>query len=430
MTTVITVPSGTGSTTVSLTFATSATAALATTLLSSVYAAAAAGTLSPDNEFVVTAPGAYTIPAGVSTVVDAAEGAVTLTGNGVYGVAAGSGNLNLMSTGGSGTVVAGAGSDTFVGSNYALLGDAFTTGFLGGSDSVTTGVFTLTGLSPTITALGVGAIIFGSDSPSNGDFMTNDGTGPNTFLVDAGSTTVNALSAGGLYYQNGGQLLFINNAQSTVVGLGGAATVFGGSADFTLENEKPDSSVLFVGGSGNATLVGGAGGSIVAFGGAGGSVTVLDQVGTGAGTRLLIGGAGSETLNAAGSTANTVIYGGSGNDVVFLGNTNADRFVDGSGSATVVAATNLSLFGNTADIFDFVNLGSSGGNAVIFNFNPNNVLEFLGFGTSANAAITTAIAGAGSGHVVSFSLPDQTKVTLVGVDGTTINPSSNPIRFS
>jgi hypothetical protein len=420
---------------VSLTFATSATASLATSLLSAVYAAAAAGTLNSANEFVVTTPGAKTIPAGVSTVVDAATGAVTLTGSGNYSVVAGAGNLEFLATGGSGTIVAGAGSDTFVGSNYALLGDATTTGYIGGSDTVTSGNFVLTGTAASVVAAGASATITGSGSTTNSasynNVITNVGTGPNTFVIAAGSTTVNAVSGGGAYFEELGQLLFLNGGASTVVGssTSGTATLFGGNAALTYFQGLSSAPVTFVGGAGTSYLASAGAGGIAAFGGAGGTINLINAAPNTA-FNYLIGGTGAETLNAALASGNTAVYAGSGNDAVFLSNTSGDLFSAGSGSATVVGGTVAAGSGTAAlpDIFTFAN-GSAGGSDVILNFGAASELSFSGYG-AGGAAIKAALIGAGSGSTVSFTLPDNTKVTLVGINGSTINPSSNTTIFS
>jgi hypothetical protein len=380
MATTITVPSGTGSTSVALTFATSNSAALAQSVLASVYAAAAAGTLSPASEFVVTTPGAYTVPAGVSTVVDAATGPTTITGNGNYSVVAGSGSLDFISLGGSGALVAGAGADTFSGSNYTLSGDDTITAMVGGTNVIT----------------GPAATVFGS-------------TGTSVF-------------------DNVGSLVFINSGASTVVGSsnGGAATLFGGSSAFAFFQANGTAPVLFSGGSGSASLVSGSAGAISAFGGAGGVVSLFNaQVNTA--FNYLIGGAGAETLNAAAATGPVGIVGGPGSDIVFLSNVSSDTFMGGTGSATVVGGTTS---GGAAlpDLYSFSN-GSSGGNDVIFNFGSATDLVFQNYGAAGNAAIQSAIAAAGSGSTVSFTLPDSTKITLVGINGATINPSTNTTTF-
>jgi hypothetical protein len=443
----VTVPSGATSS-VSLSFATNATQSLATSLLSSVYAAAAAGSLvsAPQatvagavNEYVVTVAGAYTVPAGYNVIVDAVtSGAATITGNGASGelFVAGSGNFEYLPAGGAGTVVAGAGSGTIesTGSStidgFLLLGDANYTSI--GPSALMPLYMEPPPLSETITTAGTYSFDAGITLS-----VTNEANGPTTIMLDYwGSGTVNALVSGGIYEDlgggidghPGGTLLFLNAGASTVTATegSGAATIFGGNYSMSISQGSDTSSMIFVNGSANSSIAAGAAGGILAFDSAGGTINLSDS-GSSA-FNYLVGGTGAETLNAALTSNTAVLIAGQANAFALLGTASVDAFFAGSGASTIVGG--IESGSALPDLYAFVN-GASGGSDLIVNWGSASGLVFLGYGAAGDAAIKAAIAAAPTNaNTVSITLPDSTSITVMGLNGAAVNLGNNPVYLS
>jgi hypothetical protein len=225
--------------------------------------------------------------------------------------------------------------------------------------------------------------------------------------------------------------LFVNTGSSTLVGGSGSATLFGGGAGSQLAffQGSGTGSATFVGGAGNSSLVAGAAGGLVAFSGAGGTVNLYGT--STSAFNYLVGGTGSETLNAAFSGGTGVLVGGAANALGYLSNTSQDAYFDGSGTSTLVGGTSLSGGSSTSlpDLLVFAN-GASGGTTTYYNWGANSGLVFIGYGATGDATIKSNIAAAGSGTSVSFTLSDNSKITLVGINGATINPSTNATFYS
>jgi len=462
----ITVPSGSGGASVALSFSTKASASLASLLLGSVYAAASQGSLSSYpagsasaavNEYVISPYefGSFTVPAGYNAVVDASLGPVTIVGNSDSNVSvvAGSSNFEYVSSGGSGTIVAGFATDTFSGSGaYALLGDAFyvsttskvTPTVSGGSPVVEPSSPVVTVVEPTVPVAPVvepiisvpveiidvvvstvGFYNYGSGSGSYN--ITNDAKGPSTIAINAGASTVSALVDGGVYYENGGALTFVNNAASTVVGTAssGPETIFGGNTNSAYFQGAAAAGWMFVNGSSNASITAGAAGGVLAFNGAYGTINLFGT--SSSAFNYLVGGTGVDTLNAAGASGTAVVIAGAANTLAYLSNTSTDAFFAGSGSSTIVGGASTS---SLPDLYAFAN-GSAGGTDVILNWGKNSGLVFLGYGAKEDALITAELASVPTtSSVASFKLPDNTIVTVVGMNGAAVNLSSNPTFLS
>jgi len=451
----ITVPSGSGGPSVALSFATKASASLASLLLGSVYAAAAQGTLSSYpagsasaavNEYVISPYefGSFTVPAGYDAVVDASLGPVTIVGksDSNVSVVAGSSNFTYVSNGGSGTIVAGYATDTFSGSGaYDLLGDAFyvskTPSVAPASPVVPVGTPTspvTTIVQPIVSSpveiieIVVSTVGFYNYGTGSGEyFITNQAKGPSTIAINAGASTVSAVVDGGLYYENGGALTFVNNAASTVVGTAssGPQTIFGGNTNSAYFQGAAAAGWMFVNGSSNASITAGAAGGILAFNGAYGTINLFGS--SSSAFNYLVGGTGVDTLNAAGANGTAVVIAGAANTLAYLSNTSTDAFFAGSGSSTIVGGASTS---SLPDLYAFAN-GSAGGTDVILNWGKNSGLVFLGYGAKEDALIAAELASVpATSSVASFKLPDNTIVTVVGMNGAAVNLSSNPTFLS
>jgi hypothetical protein len=460
----ITVPSGAGGTSVALSFATKASASLASLLLGSVYAAASKDSLSTYpvgsaaaavNEYVISPYefGTFTVPAGYNAVIDASLGPVTIVGNSDSNVSvvAGSSNFMYVSSGGSGTIVAGYATDTFSGSGaYALLGDAFyvsktptvsaptvsaggtvvapTSPYTPVTTPVTTIVQPIVSVPVEIIEVYVSKVGFYTYGSGSGRYIiTNDAMGPSTIAINAGASTVSALVDGGVYYENGGALTFVNNAASTVVGSAssGPQTIFGGNSNSAYFQGEAAAGWMFVNGSSNASITAGAAGGVLAFNGAFGTINLFGS--SSSAFNYLVGGTGVDTLNAAGASGTAVVIAGAANTLAYLSNTSTDAFFAGSGSSTIIGgATTTSL----PDLYAFAN-GSAGGTDVILNWGKNSGLVFLGYGAKDDALIAAELDSVPTtSSVASFKLPDNTIVTVVGMNGSAVNLSSNPMFLS
>jgi hypothetical protein len=442
----ISVPTGSTSS-ITLGFASTATASLASNLLASVYAAVTANSLDvyPQptvsgavNEFVVTVGGAVTVPAGYNVIVDAVTtGTPTITGNGGSEelFIAGDSSFDYIPTGGSGTILSGAGNDTLVnpafetGSGYTVQGD---------------GSFTTVGTSTLVeTISNTGTFTYSQTPqfPQTDYVITNTAPGPTTVNLNAYAETVSALSNGGVYNDNG-YLTFINGGANTIVGSAStqAAVIYGGDDNMLITQGADTASLVFVNGAGNSSIVAGEAGGILAVDGAGGTINLSDAVynsngpaiigPTGTGTppprtsNYLFGGTGAETLNAGQTVFSTDLVAGQAKAYAVLGFGN-DVFFGGSGASTVVGGGFSS-----PDLYAFVN-GASGGSDLIQNWGVGSGLAFLGYGAAGDAAIKAAIAAAPTNAPsISFTLPDNTQITITGVNGAAVNLNNNQLYLS
>jgi Ca2+-binding RTX toxin-like protein len=229
-----------------------------------------------------------------------------------------------------------------------------------------------------------------------------------------------------------GNDVVISTGFDTIQGGSGAETVdaSGAQSDFV---QGLNSHLLFVGGSGGATILGGTG-SDTYFGSAGrhvgsqlieggsagnnflfagnGAATLVgggdqDQLyAYGSNDQLLIAGSGNETLSAALSTGNDTLQAGSGHDLL-IGGAGADTFIGGSGQSTVTAG-----FGSQT--FDFINHAAGGTELVQGIFDPTSIqIHLTGYG---DGAIHQALAGQTvTNGSVTIGLTDGTKITFQDV---------------
>lgn len=415
MASLVTVPGGIFGT-FSLSFATAATASLATDLLASVYSAGSSlvvgafpgkATVSAAvSEYIIgpNVTGAVTVPAGYTTVIDAATGPLTVTGNGgldetfiaTSAASTSPGSGFFLYNLGAGTVIGGSGADTIVSvaANAGLTaqGDASYLVFIPGGTVSVSGVAVVAG---SVIVTGAGAVVYGTGSNAT---FTNTG-GADTFVAGPGTSTINAAADGGVYFDLGGSLVFVNSGASSVVAGNFAATAFSGSGSSAYFLGGGNFSIL--NGSGSSSIVG-AGSTVIAYDSAAG---LVDLFGSGSGN-YLVAGTGAETIAAPFATGSVALFGGSGADVVYLGNTGNDSFVAGTGSASVLGGA------NAADVFEFIN-GRAGGSATIFNFNSADLVGLLNYGTAAGTAAVASQKAITGG--VQLTLPDNTVLTVAGI---------------
>jgi Ca2+-binding RTX toxin-like protein len=399
------------------------------------------GTTSPPvsgdaNELLITAAsdnGTIFTPAGYSFVADSTGGGA-LTVVGAQNFIGGNGNLTVWNTVGTNSigggidsitagngadlfglvagstydVAAGNGSDTFYGNGSGTIAGGtgsnlfFTSGgpnlvLSYGHDTIAAG-----GGAATVATYGAAPLIFGGSGSLEvfGNTATNEtvvgGSGPETIFG----------AQSGVYFLGSSDSLFIDNtsASSTIVGTTGSETVFGGASAHELIFNN-SSSLLFASGSGDSTTIVGGSNPSTLFGSAGSAITYFST--SSVGGALYAAGTGNETLNAAGSTSNNVIFGGAdstaGNSLV--GGAGNDTYVVGTGSDTMVGGSGSNEFA-----FDS---GHAGGNDFIVGYNANDVVGLFGYGTAAAAtALATATVAGGS---TSIALSDHTKITFENV---------------
>ncbi|MDE2517036.1 MAG: hypothetical protein KGL12_13495 [Rhodospirillales bacterium] len=363
---------------VSLSYDTAATAAIAAHLAQAINAGVTAGTLLPavdtdgpppsvpagkSGEFVQTQNGPTFLPPGYTAYVDAAQQALVF-GSGAAGesILVGSGDLTFIAAAGSGTIAGGGGTDRIL----IGAGDhgAWNIALGGGNDAV----FALGSGNDTIAAGGgENQIALGAGK----DVVVS--TGQDAIAMGNGAATIDASAARGDLVQGGnGALLFVAGA--------GNATILGG-----------DGAVTFLGGSGNAVVHGGSDGANLLIAGTGAATLY----GAGKGDQLfasgshgqeLVAGAGNETLNAALSSGN-------------------DTLAAGSGNATMVG-------GIGHEVFLFTK-GEAGGHDLVMNFTAGDKIDLSGYGPHAVAqALASQTLKDGS---VTITLGDHTKVTFSGV---------------
>ena len=445
--------------TINLSYQTQQNANIAMSLLSQIYAAAAAGTLQVKNDGEATTGGAGplkeftigdsggiqntgttegTVPAGYLGIVDAYTNQVSeivgAPGQANETVVAG-GNMHFFTNGGSGTVISGQGNN-LVAANPAGEGD-WTVIFDGGDNTVyaTSGNFSIddgnsgtTGNNliflgsgndtvqswghDTIVAAPGGTALVATFTPGS-TFWGNSGSsvfinlgGADTFFAGPGGhDSVFAAASGGVYFGNTGSLVFVSgfNTANTVSAGAGNTTIWGASGSDGLYFVGPGNFVM-TGAAESQTVVGGSGSSAVQlFGIDGAKITLFSPING----NQLIAGPGNVTLNGAGS----------GNDVFFAGPSkgSADSIVAGSGNNTLVAGPGTSTLvgGAGANVFSF-SKAVGGGSDSIVGWNSKDLVALSGYGAPTSPgglpADTTAKLVGGS-EVLTLS--DGTKITLV-----------------
>lgn len=359
------------------------------------------------NDLIMAGPGSDTIGAlaSANVLVYGTGGALnfSIDGTGTGTVGGGSGSNTVYGAGGGGVFSGGA-----AGSNVLIAGLGATTLFGGGAGDK---LFTEGGAGDLAVAGSGNETIYGGGSTGDDTIYTGafDGSGNSVAVLGAGndlvyargtdiiaagsgSATIGAVGAANVFaYGTGGRLTFFNGSgTATVGGGGGSDTLYGGQGGGE-----------FFGGSGGANvLVAGVGASTLVGGGPGDVLTAVNRGGD-----VLIAGTGNETLNGAQSGGADSFFAKAATAQIF-GGYGADRFFGGTGAATITA-------GSGADVLGFVN-GAAGGKLTVVNFSlTRDQLYLEGYGAGAGAAaVRGATLGGGSS---SITLPDQTRITFVGL---------------
>jgi Ca2+-binding RTX toxin-like protein len=374
---------------------------LAEEIAARINAGIAAGTIATEFDTDGTPP---TLPGGVSGAVVQTEsplvslppgytidlvtkpGDAVVFGNGAAGETILSNvntDLTFLAASGSGTVVAGGGTN-----RLSVGGSGNWSLFTGGGNDI---IAALGAVNATIGAGGGhNSILLGS---GRDDIIS---TGKDSIQAGSGAETVDAAGAHRDFVQgNDSKLLFIGGA--------GGATILGGSgSDTYLGSAGPTHRQLIEGGSaGNNFLFAGNGAATLVGGGNN------DQLfADGSHHQLLIAGSGNETLSAAFGTGADTLQAGSGNDLL-VGGTGSDTFVGGSGHATVQA-------GSGNQLFEFINHQAGGTELVQGIFDPSSIkIDLEGYSSNAvSEALATQRVTNGS---VTIGLTDGTKITFQDV---------------
>ncbi len=292
-----------------------------------------------------------------STVVVQAPGAFTVTGSGLTNttyVLGASSNVDLFTSGGTNTIVAGGGSDTLN---------------MQGSNAVTV---------------------------SSGTDILKTYAGSNT-VVATGSASVFAGTPSGY----AGKIDFINNSSmmATIFAGSGSATVSAGAAGAKVIGGSSGGNSL-TGGSGSVFFVGGGNGDVLSAG-FGGATTVTSP-------NYLYAGSGNETLLASSVTGTNLLAAGSGSDAMSASGSGTQFFFGSTGSATMTGST----MSGANNIYFFGSASNSGGNDVITNFGKNS--ELIALNGQKIESISSVLLNATPGALVTLS--DGTHITLLGVN--------------
>ena len=317
-------------------------------------------------------------PAGAGLVTITANGTTSSPfspGNGIIYYARGTTNVIeharptlttpvefVGSTGGTNTLIGGAGDDTLV----SVMGNDYLAGTTGNTDFVL-----ILGHDPTLVAF-------------DGHLNTIDlSQTPQNITLNLGSQTVQTVdSAGDIVLLQGtfqnviagpgdDTLTAANGVNSSLVGGSGNDIIFGAASG----NDS------IVGGTGNATITGGGGNDII-FGGTTGNDSIVGGTGNatitgGGGNSIIFGGASSGNDSIVGGKGNATIAGGGGNDIILGTSSGNDSIVGGKGNATIVGGGGNDIIFGTSSGNDSIVGGT--GNATITGGGGNDII----FGTSS-----------------------------------------------
>jgi hypothetical protein len=253
-----------------------------------------------------------------------------------------------------------------------------------------------------ISALGAVNATIGAGGGHNGIVLGSGqdviiSTGDDSIQGGSGTATIDATGAHSSFIQGmAADLLFVGGSGgATILGGSGSDTYFGSTAgpvgDQLVKGGSAGNNFLFAG-DGLATLSGGGNNDqLFSFGSSG---------------QMLIAAGGNETLSAALSSGDNTLRAGAGRDLL-IGGTGADTFVGGSGNATVSA-------GSGADVFAFINHQAGGTDLVQGIIDPAGIkiaLEGYGGGAIAKALASQTV----SQGSVTIGLSDGTKITFQDV---------------
>jgi len=344
------------------------------------------------------------ISQGFNDVITAGAGSVSVAASGAHAVVqGGTGSLTVDDTGLKDSIYAGAG-------NAAVTTSGLDALVLGSSGVLT--VNAAGGVGDTV-GFGPGGGMFTSSTESfNGLVFGGTGapvtvnasnTWSDTIVGDTGGLVVNAGSASNLLVWGpigGPGLNFVGGSggpggtTATVVGQSGHDTIGAGTGSL-LSWVGPNETLQASSGGGSVTLFG-ASNSDINYTAASGSL-------------LFVANSGNETLNAAGSSTNDVMWGG-------IDSTAGNSLVGGSGNDLMVAGTGADTFntGSGSNEFVFIAsvLGSSAQHDVITNFIGGNDSVVLSGGIST---VSASSGGIGPAAFTTLTLSDNTQITFLGV---------------
>lgn len=327
------------------------------------------GGTSGDELVVTGSGGAATSVPGFGYVVNLASGVNSLAGTNVAlisGTAGGAfwvdGKSTVAAAGGSNTVVGQAG-----GTYFLATGD--------GNDLLyNTGSGTMAGGGGSNLLWAAGTVAGATN------VIVSDGTS-DTIVAGAGSSTVAVYGGNALIFGGSGSMVIGAGNGSTISAGTGAETIFGGNADVVFGNHS--SGIMFVGGSGSASIVGSDKSAVTVFGHAGSDVNFYSSSTPGA---VLLAGSGNETLNAAGSA----------NDVFWANNQSV------GGAATLTG-------GSGSNTYNFVSV-HAGGSYMITDFSSKDAVNLINYGASADSSALSHVATVGGSAVITLS--DNTQITF------------------
>jgi Ca2+-binding RTX toxin-like protein len=388
----VTVGAGSGQD-LTLQFDSSANAALAARLAAAITAGVNAGSIIPEFNstpplppgktglFIETQDHVTFLPPGYADVVELGK-SDTIFGSGDKNEAilSGESNLTFIATGGSGTVVAGAGQQTGRGDIFGNFGrDIFGNfgrddagRFRGDDDAVRGG-------NMIVVPLG-----------DNGNWLIETGGGNDTIsALGGGNNTIGAGAGHNLIRLGSGQDSVESSGNDTVYGGTGSETIDATSAQRDVIHGGA-SQLLYFAGSGPTTIFGGTG-----------SVTTTG----GTGREEIHGGLAGNNSIVAGSGPATLFGGGNGDQLI--GGSGKDEFVAGVGNSTLTA-------GSGQDDFEF-RRSMVGGNVLIQDFKQGiDHIDLDGYGDRANQnAVATQMHPTPTSTMVTLS--DGTKITFADV---------------
>jgi Ca2+-binding RTX toxin-like protein len=357
--------------------------------------------------YVQTTSALAILPTGYTTDLITKPGNVAVFGSGAADQAIMSDmntNLTFDASGGSGTVLAGGGTDRLIitggPSPDAGSADCGPDGKPAAQVS-TWSLFTGSG-NDFISVLGDVNATIGAGGGQNTIVLGSGrdvviSSSSDTVIAGSGAATIDATTAKSDVVVGGsGSLYFLGGTGgATILGGSGSDTYMGSAAGPVgkqlVQGGSAGDNYLFAG-NGLATLIGGGkGDQLFAFGSS---------------AQLLMAGLGNETLSAAASFGNDTLSAGSGKDLLIGNALGSDTFVGGSGAATVNAG-----FGN--NVFEFMK-GLGGSELVTGILDPSAIqIDLVGYGAGeVNHALNTSTVTNGS---ITIGLTDGTKITFQDV---------------
>jgi hypothetical protein len=380
-----------------------------------------------------------TVPAATNVVSDVANGAVTLVGGGNNQLFLSTGSnatTTFESNGGSGVYLANqaAGGTSTTGNSLVTINNSAagaSGNYVVDTGSGTNVIQAITGNDSIAAGTGSDTILLGSGN----DYVMNTGTDVvSCDTVTGGADTVNASADGNSIeiFANSSNLTFLGGTGGSVIiggalpmnvlGWAGSDTVWGSSGGGQYWGGEAGNSYLEAGtGSGSCTLAGGNGNNnfLVADNAA------SDVLAAGGGYETLLGGSSTGGNQYFAGPGNTVIQAGLGNDVVTMdaGNTTVFAgahtltFADAPGIVVASSGQQTIMGGGPSEIYGFTS-AAGGGSTLIVNFNPTQ--DQIALWNYSSSVLNAALAGqTTSGGNTTVTLPDNTRITFLGVQNVT-----------